>query len=55
MNIQCDGPEDTGVAYWLFINDPDGHSIELTTYYSQPPSAAQSTRESCRPKVAGPD
>ena len=26
--------EDTGIAHSLFINDPDGNQIELTTYYA---------------------
>jgi len=33
LGIEIDGPEDTGVAYSLFLNDPDGHLLELTTYY----------------------
>ena len=33
--IQFDGPEDTGVAYSIFVNDPDGHLLELTTYHGE--------------------
>ncbi len=27
--------EDTGIAYSVFMNDPDGHQIELTTYHGK--------------------
>jgi catechol-2,3-dioxygenase len=50
LGIQFDGPEDTGVAYSVFLNDPDGHLLELTTYYGQRPVAAVTARESCAPK-----
>lgn len=33
LKIQYEGPEDTGVAYSIFVNDPDGHLLEITTYY----------------------
>ena len=35
--IQFDPPEDTGIAKSVFLADPDGHSIELTTYYANKP------------------
>jgi catechol 2,3-dioxygenase-like lactoylglutathione lyase family enzyme len=25
--------EDTGIAFSIFISDPDGHQVEITTYY----------------------
>ena len=33
MGITFDPPEDTGVAHSIFIYDPDGYQIEITTYY----------------------
>jgi len=36
-HIPFDAPEDTGIAYSIFIYDPDGHQIEVTTYYKQLP------------------
>lgn len=27
--------EDTGIAYSVFMSDPDGHQVELTTYHSK--------------------
>jgi catechol 2,3-dioxygenase-like lactoylglutathione lyase family enzyme len=27
--------EDTGIAYSVFMNDPDGHQIEMTTYHGK--------------------
>jgi len=47
LGIEFDGPEDTGVAYSLFVNDPDGHLIELTTYYGESKIPTAATRESC--------
>ena len=47
LGIQVDGPEDTGVAYSIFLNDPDGHLLELTTYYGNTKIAAAARRESC--------
>jgi catechol 2,3-dioxygenase-like lactoylglutathione lyase family enzyme len=39
--IKFDPPEDTGIAYSIFVNDPDGHLLELTTYHpAAPPNAA---------------
>jgi len=32
--ITIDGPDDTGIAYSAFFNDPDGHLLELTTYHA---------------------
>src|SRR5262249_3089139 len=32
LGIAFDPPEDTGIAFSLFILDPDGHQIEITTY-----------------------
>jgi catechol 2,3-dioxygenase-like lactoylglutathione lyase family enzyme len=32
LGIEFDDPEDTGIAYSIFILDPDGHQIEITTY-----------------------
>ena len=33
LGIRFDPPEDTGIAHSIFINDPDGYQIEITTYY----------------------
>ena len=33
LGIKFDPPEDTGVAHSLFIYDPDGYQVEITTYY----------------------
>jgi catechol 2,3-dioxygenase-like lactoylglutathione lyase family enzyme len=46
--IQIQGPEDTGIAYSIFFNDPDGILLEITTYHQvapaqQQPSAAATT------------
>jgi catechol 2,3-dioxygenase-like lactoylglutathione lyase family enzyme len=30
--IAFDAPEDTGIAYSIFVFDPDGNEIEVTTY-----------------------
>ena len=32
LGISFEPPEDTGIAYSVFILDPDGHQIEITTY-----------------------
>jgi len=45
--IEFDGPEDTGVAYSLFVRDPDGHLLELTTYYGEQKLPTAAMRESC--------
>ena len=31
--VQVEGPDDSGIAYSIFFNDPDGHSLEITTYH----------------------
>jgi catechol 2,3-dioxygenase len=31
--IKFDPPEDTGVAHSIFIYDPDGYQVEITSYY----------------------
>lgn len=49
--VQIDGPEDTGVAYSIFVSDPDGHLLEITTYYGTTNVAAVATRESCAPRA----
>ncbi|WP_168879888.1 VOC family protein [Rhizobium sp. P28RR-XV] len=28
------GPEDSGIAYSIFLQDPDGHKLEITTYHA---------------------
>jgi catechol 2,3-dioxygenase-like lactoylglutathione lyase family enzyme len=42
-----DGPEDTGVAYSIFFKDPDGHLLELTTYYGEDKPALATAAEGC--------
>jgi catechol 2,3-dioxygenase-like lactoylglutathione lyase family enzyme len=32
LGIAFDPPEDTGIAWSIFILDPDGHQVEITTY-----------------------
>lgn len=32
LGVAFDPPEDTGIAHSLFVLDPDGHQIEITTY-----------------------
>lgn len=32
LGIAFDPPEDTGIAFSIFILDPDGHQLEITTY-----------------------
>jgi len=48
--VQMDGPEDTGVAYSIFVSDPDGHLLEITTYYGTTNVATVAARESCAPR-----
>jgi catechol 2,3-dioxygenase-like lactoylglutathione lyase family enzyme len=31
--IAFDGPRDTGVAFSIFVRDPDGYQVELTRYH----------------------
>jgi catechol 2,3-dioxygenase-like lactoylglutathione lyase family enzyme len=31
--VDFDGPEDTGIAFSIFMTDPDGHLLEITTYH----------------------
>jgi catechol 2,3-dioxygenase-like lactoylglutathione lyase family enzyme len=33
LGVKFDSPEDTGVAHSIFIYDPDGHQVEITSYY----------------------
>jgi len=33
LGVHFDPPEDTGVAHSVFIYDPDGYQIEITSYY----------------------
>jgi catechol 2,3-dioxygenase-like lactoylglutathione lyase family enzyme len=33
LGVKFDPPEDTGVAHSLFIYDPDGYQVEITSYY----------------------
>jgi catechol 2,3-dioxygenase-like lactoylglutathione lyase family enzyme len=37
LGIPFEGPEDTGIAFSLFLTDPDGHTIEITTYHKPLP------------------
>ena len=53
LEVEFDGPEDTGVAYSLFVNDPDGHLLELTTYYGAKNIPTAKARESCAAVRAG--
>jgi catechol 2,3-dioxygenase-like lactoylglutathione lyase family enzyme len=40
--VKFDPPEDTGIAYSIFFNDPDGHLLEITTYHAVPAPAPPS-------------
>jgi catechol 2,3-dioxygenase-like lactoylglutathione lyase family enzyme len=53
LKIDLQGPEDTGVAYSIFVSDPDGHLLELTTYYGTADVPAIGARESCAPGSNG--
>ena len=34
LAVPFEGPEDTGIAYSIFLTDPDGHSVEITAYHA---------------------
>jgi hypothetical protein len=38
----------------MFVNDPDGHLLELTTYYGTAKVATVAARESCAPRLKVP-
>jgi catechol 2,3-dioxygenase-like lactoylglutathione lyase family enzyme len=42
--VKLDGPEDTGIAYSIFFNDPDGHLLEITTYHPVAAATVKATR-----------
>jgi catechol 2,3-dioxygenase-like lactoylglutathione lyase family enzyme len=33
QGIEVSDSEDTGIAYSVFVKDPDGHLLEMTTYH----------------------
>ena len=35
LQIPFDPPDDSGIAYSIFVKDPDGHDVEITTYYKE--------------------
>ncbi|EUC12343.1 VOC family protein [Paraburkholderia hospita] len=37
--IKVSEVEDTGIAYSVFLKDPDGFDVEITTYHGTPPPA----------------
>jgi catechol-2,3-dioxygenase len=37
LGVPFDGPEDTGIAYSVFLSDPDGHTVEITAYHAPIP------------------
>ena len=47
LSIQYEGPDDTGVAYSVFLNDPDGHLLELTTYHGDQKIQPTAVRAGC--------
>ena len=53
LKVEVEGPEDTGVAYSIFVSDPDGHLLELTTYYGITDVPTIAARESCAPGSNG--
>ena len=44
--VSFDGPEDTGIAFSIFLADPDGHTVEITTYHRTPPPEPRKIRDS---------
>lgn len=51
LGIPFDPPEDTGIAYSIFLADPDGHQVEITTYHALAASAddaAAAPANTCR-------
>lgn len=38
MGIAVEGPEDSGIALSFFFRDPDGHQMEVTSYYGAKPA-----------------
>ena len=46
--VTIDGPEDTGIAYSMFFNDPDGHLLEITTYHPVSPNNVNVTSQISR-------
>lgn len=46
--VKIDGPEDTGIAFSFFFNDPDGILLEITTYHAAPPPAPPAPATSSR-------
>lgn len=43
QDVKFDGPVDSGIAYSIFFNDPDGHLLEITTYHPAQASPSPST------------
>jgi lactoylglutathione lyase len=39
LGVTFTPPEDTGIAYAIFFNDPDGHQLEITTFHKPTPPA----------------
>ena len=37
LGIEVDGPEDTSIAFSFFLADPDGHTVEITSYHGPLP------------------
>lgn len=33
LGLHVEGPEDSGIAKSVFFKDPDGHQLEITSYY----------------------
>jgi catechol 2,3-dioxygenase-like lactoylglutathione lyase family enzyme len=43
--VEVQGPEDTGIAYSCFFEDPDGHLLEVTSYHAvESPTPSPATR-----------
>ena len=43
MAVPFDGPEDTGIAYSIFLSDPDGNTVEITAYHASIPAPPDAT------------
>jgi catechol 2,3-dioxygenase-like lactoylglutathione lyase family enzyme len=52
--VKIQGPEDTGIAFSFFFNDPDGILLEVTSYHDLPPPAPPAVPAPAVPAPAVP-
>lgn len=38
LKVPHEEPDDSGIAFSVFVNDPDGHLLEITYYYQNVPA-----------------